>query len=619
MTEIIKVNQISQRSDRHIVRYQYIYLPLLIGVIFFTLMKINFNLVPDFFGLSETKEPEKIAETIISVISSVLGISLALILLGFEIFRHRLGRIGTNRLLANKHVIFIISIQISLLLYSFVFLILMGKEVDNKELTVLYFLSIIFIFSIISLFFSGKQILSETESKKYVQEECEKIVPQNVAKIIGYNHGMVDFEKELEHIDSSPFIILRDLGEKYAKDNSHHMAAYIIYESTKKFIPFISDKFERRALGEFYKALFIIWNGIVDESVRNNGYQSLKQILNSFLLVHNYHADNKVGLIRTEFLEDYMKDFIGKLLLNNQDDVAINGLMTIESIYKTHLEKSIPDENQLDSLSYIYEENEIPNISHNTELEIQWDFIAEHLPRLLELYANKSIEYKKERVLRFTFISIQELIRITNDSKMGQYQKHFVIIGLYMNLSFLIRKAFDDDVIDAYSAISAFEFTTLNDVISNKPKYTEQLFYFLCDLFMHIIERENTNVHLSFLTRRTTFAPFRKLFQIHEKGDALTETVDKVLNFLTYLKQHFEKDIASNYNNYLSLLEELNSMKDRHLKSMVFTLGNGDYADKEKEKISLDLITKIDKIILSFQKVKVANKNVKKQQGWWDS
>jgi len=156
---------VTQKSDKHLVKYQYVYLPLLIGVLFLTFIKINFNLIPDYFGLSESKEPEKIAETIVSVISSVLGISLALILLAFEIFRNRLGRIGTSRLLTNRNVIFIVTIQSSALLYSFLFLLVMGKDIDNKELTVLYFLAFVFVLSIMSLFVLGKQILFETESK----------------------------------------------------------------------------------------------------------------------------------------------------------------------------------------------------------------------------------------------------------------------------------------------------------------------------------------------------------------------------------------------------------------------------------------------------------------------
>ncbi|MES2515196.1 MAG: hypothetical protein V4580_13680 [Bacteroidota bacterium] len=610
------VKPITPKSDKHLVKYQYIYLPLLIGVFFLIFKKINFNLFPDYFGLSETKEPEKIAETIISVISSVLGISLAIIILAFEIFRNRLGRIGTSRLLTNQNVIFIVTIQTSVLLYSFLFLLVMGEDIDNMELTILYFLAFVFILSIISLFVLGKKILFETESKKYIQNECNKITPPNVAAIIGYNHGMVDFEKELDNIDSSPFIILRDLGEKYAGDNSHHVSAFIIHESTSKFIPFINSEFDRRALSEFYKALFIIWNGVVNEAINKNGYQSLKQIFNSFLAIHNHHANNGIGLIRTESLEDYMKDFIGKLLAHNQDDVIIDGFMMIENIFEIHIIKSTPKESELKSLSFLDGDDD-SKIKHNVDLELQWDFIIEHIPRLLELACKKSIEFRKERVLSYAFTSIQSLIRTISSSNLGKLQKEWVIVNLYLNISHLIKKAFDEGVIDSYTAMSAFEISIFNEVINHKPKYSERLFYFLCDHIKYLVENDRNKLNYSFISFRPTFAPFRKLFQIHEKGDALTETVEKVLNFFTILKEHFEKDINNNYNNYLSLLEEFKSIREYHQKSEILEKFN--YKDKEKEKISEELLAKIDKIITGFQKIKAASKKVQKDDNWWDN
>lgn len=602
---------VAPNSEKHLVKYQYIYIPVLIGVIFIVFSNIGKGFIPDYLGLSNVTNPEKIAEVIISVISSVLGISLALIILGLEIFRDRLGRTGANRLLTNSRVVFILTLQVSVLMYSFLFLIICGNNIDNAELTILYFLATIFAMSILSMFLLGRGLLGEADSKEYILKECEKITPQSIVDVLGYNNGILNFEKELENIDSSPFLVLRELGEKHAMAKSPHMSAYIINLTTVKVLTLITNTTERRLLSEIYKALFMSWSGIINESIKNNSVIALNQVWKSFSLIHNHYSKNSIELNKAEPLEDFIKGYIEKLLQNGQDDSVIEGLFVIENIYTLHLQFMLPKENELENLNYIFDLKQ--DITYNPYLENQWNIIADHFPRLIELISKKSIEYNRERVVSSSFMYYQTLIATTKRAPIGEYQKHYIIVQSYLNLNALILDAYDKGVINNYSADWAIEYSTFKSVISDKPKYFETLFCYLCQLYKDLNNRKNFTMSINF--GNALFGAFRTLSRLHEKNDEVTETVNSVMRFISYLKMKYEKDILNNSRNYLALSELLKSMKEYHLDSAIHD--GTDKLKKPDEKISTDYINQIDKLLASFEKEKVANKNIKKEESWW--
>jgi hypothetical protein len=318
----------------HLVQYQFVYIPAFIGICYLIFCLCPIYFIPDFCGLARKDEPEKIAETIISVISSILGISLALILIGFEMFKNRLGRIGVSRFLGHRHVIFLVTFQTTVLLYSFLFLIISGKEISNGDLTMLYFLAFLFILSIILLFPLGRNILAEAESHKQIENECERITPKSISELVGYTDGMLDYQKNWQQLDNSPILILRDLGIKYLTEGNDHAPALIIKESTKRFIPFINNKIERRALTEGYNILFITWNGIITEALKKGSFLVLREVVNSVKSIHFHHADNKIELIRTEGLKDFYKRFIDQLFVANQDEILMHAIFAFESVFQ---------------------------------------------------------------------------------------------------------------------------------------------------------------------------------------------------------------------------------------------------------------------------------------------
>jgi hypothetical protein len=593
---------------KHIIKYQFLYIPFITGFLFFFFFYTPLEWFPDYIGLSQTKDPTEVVQAIISVSSSILGILLALILIGFEMFRNRFGKIGIDRFFKNSSVIFIITFQLSVLIYSFIFLLIKRHTVDGAEITALYFLALLFLLSLILMFPMGKNILFESESYTRIEEECEKITPQNIANIIGYTQGIIDYKKEWSNIDSSPFLILRDLGVKYLREGNQHAPAFIIKESTKKFLPFITNNIDRRALREGYNALFIIWSGILNEAFKADGYLALKQVWSSIKEIHTHHADNKIELLRTQSLEDFFRDYVEQLFKNNQDEILIDGIHNIEYIYELHLTKSLPKEELLSDLNQMFDLGK--EVFHNTSIEIQWHYVSQNIPNMLDLIIERGVYYKRERVVNYACTSYQQLISITKHTKVGKYQEYYIITSLYRTLLYLIKKAAEENVYDTFRTTEAVSSHIISDIISAKPPYLKLIVYSSIDYMKELYAIKKLDLRFprkSFLGGQT-----RLLVQIHEDGDDIVEILDHVLKFIDWLKEQYEKDMKLNAENYLALYDIVDILIEFHKQTP--KLDGFKPIPKEENKLSKKFIEKIEELKKKFKKLKDAKKVVNENE-----
>jgi hypothetical protein len=273
-------------------------------------------------------------------------------------------------------------------------------------------------------------------------------------------------------MDSSPFLILRGLGIKYIKEDNQHAAAHIIQESTKCFLHIITNDIDRRALREAYNALFIIWNGIITESVKSESYLPLKQIWNSIEELYTYYADNSIRLIRTETLEDFCRDYIDILFKYNQDDILTNSVFHIENIFQKCLNKGLPDENLIKDLDYMF--NLDRNIEHNVDIEIQWHYIAQNIPGLLEKIIDKSIQAKKERIFDFSTSSFSNFISVVRNEKIGKYQESYIVGNIVSTIFYDFGRAAENNMINSFRASGEIGSFTMTDIIRANPPYLKR-------------------------------------------------------------------------------------------------------------------------------------------------
>ncbi|MCB0395864.1 MAG: hypothetical protein KDD36_04395 [Flavobacteriales bacterium] len=604
------------RTLSHIIKNQIKYVPILIGTIFFFLFYIPLGWLPDYAGLSKTEDPGKIAEVIISVLSSILGVSIALVLIGFELFRTRLGITGVRHFLRNPEVVFILAFQVSILCYSFVFLILKGDVVDYAELTALYFLCFLFIFGIVLLWPISKRVISAPGSHKailaVIAEECNKITTDNIATLIGYSHGMLNYD-DLEKLDNSPFLILRDLGVRYAQEGNQHIPALIIQESTKKFIPFVTNDVDRRALREGYNVLFIIWNGIVNASLKNEGYIALKKIWGAIEEIHKHHANNSIELIRTESLDDYYVDFVERLLANDQDEIIFQGMFAIERIFGLHLEKSLPEEDTIDDLKFMFGLK--ANTRHDIDAALQWNFIVHNIPYMLTTLIDKAIDHKKVRVVDYACSSLQQLISTVIGTDMGKYQENYLVVDLFGSVLYSIKRGTKAGVLESESTFRIIDSMVLSDIIRKKPPYLSIILRYVIDHLKNLHSQGKLILFGSMA--RSLGGQFRLVMQIHEKGDAETVmVVNDLLKFIDWLRSQYEKEIESNSKNYIALYDIVESLASDHKNTPEIGTVNGvmERVPKEQDKISSELLTSLSSTLNSFKKLTEAKTVAKSDQ-----
>ena len=172
----------------------------------------------------------------------------------------------------------------------------------------------------------------------------------------------------------------------------------------------------------------------------------------------------------------------------------------------------------------------------------------------------------------------------------------------------MIKEAAEKNVYDSYDATQGVHSYTISDIMSKKPPYLDIIVLnsvtFLQDIY------KLGKLDLRFGGKMFLGGQARLLAQLHEEGDEIGETLDRILKFIKWLKEEYEQDIKSNAENYLSLSDITGTLKEYHKLTKEYKDSN--YVAKGDDKVSKSFIKKVETLENDFKKLKEAKKVINK-------
>ncbi|MCD4664017.1 MAG: hypothetical protein K8R68_02025, partial [Bacteroidales bacterium] len=250
----------------------------------------NPEIFPDWLNLSEI-DPSGYFELIILSTASIFGILIAVILLSFEFTIQSSLKHREDNILSNKYVTNIVSIAVSIIILGLISYSQIQVFNDSYELTLTYFIGLLFIAFIILIYPAARAILGTTntlrESKKQIKslglDHFNDIYSLSKTKFISKDNtiALVNIRHELT-------ITVRNCD--------YEAYTVLLQELNNKAIELIDSGQNRQITDTVFRGLSFIWKAGNFEALRVGNYQYFDTVWECVEELYEFASKKKIQL-----------------------------------------------------------------------------------------------------------------------------------------------------------------------------------------------------------------------------------------------------------------------------------------------------------------------------------
>jgi hypothetical protein len=510
-------------------------------ILLFTPLVKNIAFIPDYLNLSKL-DSKNYFGLIIGAISSVFGILMAVVLLSVEFFKERLSKNTYTNPLDNPLIKNSIYNSVNLIGLSFISYIVIDSFAVSKSLTIGYFIAIIFILYIYSVFPVLKRIIDKSSQIKEILELAVSLKFDDFKEVSKYRYH-----------EKHPEAVLRKLKKEidtYILENKVTSYENVSNRILNNAINLISDGIDRNQCDIILNALSWLWRENCKTAIRVNDSQYFDLVWNSINAIYLHAAEKKIELLNLYEIESFIYFDIKSLYKQFGNTLSLsNGLDAIENAFNTNITKNCPKQEDIWDLLNLYEGDKTPNT--NFSASFTWN----HINRLVELIGDIqdiAIELKDTELFEECNERIYTICsHIAFDfDNLGNYQKGYLIWKSLTNSYFKSSSALEKELYN--STLDCFNIHNhlIESFIEKKILQEKDVRIIISTLGDYLfVALKNKKLHIDY--DYGTFSDFCRIginsIKNYNKNDIDKKVVDYFFKYFKYLKKYIESESIDNY------------------------------------------------------------------------
>ena len=550
-------------------------------VIYILLKYFNPEIVPDYLNLSSL-DSTNYFELLISSTASIFGILIAVILLTFEFVKHAAFRRKDGNILTKTTVTNLVATAVAVIILSLLSYTTIPDLKQSNNISIAYFLGILFIGFIISIYPAAKGILDTANTLKRTKEEIRNLTVENFEEVFTLQDN-----KFISKNSEIALIRIRQELLSSVRDCDYEAYATILEELNNKAIELIEKGQNRQLTGIVFRGLTFIWNAGNFEALRVGNFQFYETIWECIEELHEFAAKEKIYLLHLEFIDFFLRDFIKFLSRNKLGDSLSSGIKVLANLFKQNLKFNCPPQEKINDLYDIFEEGNI--MPHHIDSSIQWDKINEFVSLMHEIQSSAIENVDKELFDSSTF----ELDYIVKEIGQGDfdnlklYQEAFIIGNI---ISYQAYNGFNANEANLFKdTVRTFSIDTsfISDLIKNEKFYIGRILEDISDFIINSQRKERLN---DYFTLNYWGALGRHISKFYLTNKTAQKAMDYILDTLDKLKEEIEKNQLPNQaKNYNEIKKQFESLKK--------------WLQKENRGKEIPIMKRIEKAISEFKEV----------------
>jgi len=555
---------------------------VLVAVFICVRIFVSGGFVPDLLEMNKI-EPKNFFSLLASTAASFLGILIAALLLTFQLLSRENKRRKERNILFNRWVISFGCLSIFLvaaLIYSYVAIERFSAPTD---LTIGYYLLIVFMVFIITIIPVVRIVLDETNSLKKTLQIISTL-------------ELADFRitEEAYFRDtwlSSPnrkLSIIKDEIVYAIRDNDNSGLHSLLTEFTNTATTFLHPMFTRNDC----EAVINSWSFVCKDAETNAkkavGLYFYEIVCGASQMLYQHAAMNRLPLMYYFRVQLFLRDMAENLCKEGNVAGVKKLTETLNHSLKVHLQYNCPAEDNLYNLHRLYKQKR-PH--YDVDSSIQWDGINDFITDLtgIKKYA---IEYSSKEIFRDSGRNLEMLVRhIQHDDfpELGKLQRAYLLTSIislgqvYLSEKALKEKLFPDTL---YSY--QLEGSTVAEVIVKDQLASKRILTSIGD---HLINAMRDN-QLNDWTLNSLGAIPRHTAKYYLSNQSVKDGTLYIFNVLLQMKKEIEREARpENKKIYDEIKSQLNALI-------------GSLAENETEHEKIQLIKAIQKSLKNSKKIK---------------
>lgn len=497
--------------------------------------------IPDYLNLAKL-DAKNYFGLIISAISSIFGILMAVVLLTVEFFKERLNKNVYINPLDNPLIKNSIYNSVNLIGLSFISYIYIDKFSNSTDITIGYFIALIFITYVYNVLPVLKKIIDKSSQIKETLELASSLKLEDFKEVSRYRYHAIQ-----------PDAILRKLKKEidtYILENKVTSYENVSNRILNNAVELISDGRNRILCDTILNGLTWLWRENCKTALRVNDSQYFDLVWTSINTIYLHAAEKKIELLYLYEIESFIYFDIKILYKQFRNTLSLsNGLNVIENSFNVNILKNCPKQENIPDLLNLYEGTDAWNYDYSASS--QWD----HLNRLVGLVGDiqdiaidlKDTELFEECNQRISTICSHIAFNFHN---LGDYQKGYLIWQTltknYYQSSIALEKELYTTTLDCFQVHRY----VIESIINRKAIQEKDLRIIITTIGDYLfVALKNKKLYTD--CNHGTFSDFYKI-GIHSIKNYNNHNIDKKVvdyffKYIRYLKNYIETEGVNKY------------------------------------------------------------------------
>ena len=556
-------------------QYTFISYPLLVvfggGFLFYY---FPFPFAPDFFHIKEYSKTYELFNLIISSLVSLIGIYISVSLVAYEFFKQKSGIDFHKSFLVNRLNAYYISFSVLTILFAFVSsIIISSSNPTDREISVIYYNAILFIFVIACLFPIAFNLFSSLRPEKLANDELKKI---NGETIFIKTAEKGDIDKQTEYFENDSLIKVESIVIALIAVKDTLKARAIVQKVALKISNLIIDEENPRDKEYIVERLIAFYIKIIDFSLSQpNNSAILRSIWIAVEGMYSVLLERKETAKHFEkFHKQFLQRYFNRLLQTNNEEIIYDGIKAVRHIIQKQVLFNMADDDKIYSLntlrSSIDKNFEYPKDYSDEDFRHagHWEEVAVELMNCFSYLINKGILLNKPELINQCFEQINKLTFKFHLKRIGIYKQSYFYISCATTICDYAYRAFEKNVfVEGHDAkdLTPSLFTNL---IEEKHPAARTVLQRYCYLLIYLQQLNKLDRWFlggltigDFITTEGELGGIAKRCAIKFKdGKEIQDCLEDCINAFKIMKEYYEKHPPENFGLYSVIKWQFNNI-----------------------------------------------------------
>ena len=514
----------------------------------------NIAFIPDLLNLEQLK-PKEYFGLIIGAIASIFGILMAVVLLTIEFFKERLNNNQHINPLDNELVRNSIYNSINLIGLSFIAYIFVDSFNNSKNLTIGYFIGLIFLAYIYAVYPVLKRMIAKSSRIKGNIDLASTITLDSFQSVSRYKY-------RLQNKPDGKLTTLQKEIDSYLLSNNLSAYKKINDDIISNAIILIADGNNRDACDIVINGLTWLWSENCRTAIRVNDTQYFELLWDYIEKIYLYFSQQQAPLLHLQDLDYFIKFVFLELHVALGSGLPLTkALDKIENSFKANLANNCPSQENLKELIRSYEGGKF--VETGFEDSSQWDKIKEILG-IFSYIEKTAINLSDKSLFESSIRKHQDVCKdlFYFDFKLGNYQKGNIFWNAMTSSSYSSSLALEQglfsDTKDCFQIPTYF----IDRIIEGNEvdeRDVRVVISHLADYLIIAFENNKLSTDQLIGTLHEFCMIGINVLKVYNTNNTAMKTVKYIIKILKHLKKTAEKDLSKvNPKDYLAIKKKVN-------------------------------------------------------------